>query len=192
MEENLAWLVAVVTAYFAHTILSRTIRAQHDVPLLNSFGDRPQSSTCQPSSDFRLVRVRRQVNGNELPIEGSPFFWQLVGQVLIDAEVGSQPGSSCQTWSDTATARKSMLGMGRLDAARLAYRSGLYRENSTQLARISTSAIASRIGVSRWYAGRIREDYRPHPRHWEALAQLVGVSAAKPGESIVDHNFKRR
>jgi hypothetical protein len=36
MEENLAWLVAVVTAHLAHTILSRTIRAQHDVPLLNS------------------------------------------------------------------------------------------------------------------------------------------------------------
>src|ERR1035437_6860868 len=44
------------------------------------------------------------------------------------------------------------------------------------LAGISTSAIRSRIGVSRWYAGRIREGYRPHPRHWQALAQLVRVS----------------
>ena len=43
------------------------------------------------------------------------------------------------------------------------------------LAGISTSAIRSRIGVSRWYAGRIRQGYRPHPRHWEALAQLVGI-----------------
>jgi CRISPR-associated endonuclease Cas1 len=41
------------------------------------------------------------------------------------------------------------------------------------LAGISTSAIASRIGVSRWYAGRIRQGYRPHPRHWQALAKLV-------------------
>jgi len=41
------------------------------------------------------------------------------------------------------------------------------------LANISTSAIRSRIGVSRWYAGKIRRGYRPHPRHWEALAQLV-------------------
>jgi CRISPR-associated protein Cas1 len=40
----------------------------------------------------------------------------------------------------------------------------------------TTSAIRSRIGVSRWYAGRIREGYRPHPRHWLALAELVGVS----------------
>jgi CRISPR-associated protein Cas1 len=44
------------------------------------------------------------------------------------------------------------------------------------LTSISTSAIRSRIGVSRWYAGRIREGYRPHPRHWLALAELVGVS----------------
>ncbi len=44
------------------------------------------------------------------------------------------------------------------------------------LAGVSTSAIRSRIGVSRWYAGRIREGYRPHPRHWLALAKLVDVS----------------
>jgi CRISPR-associated protein Cas1 len=45
------------------------------------------------------------------------------------------------------------------------------------LASISTSVIRSRIGVSRWYASRIRQGYLPHPRHWEALAQLVGVSS---------------
>jgi len=44
------------------------------------------------------------------------------------------------------------------------------------LARASATNIAKRIGVSRWYAGRIREGYRPHPRHWRVLAQLVGVS----------------
>ena len=44
------------------------------------------------------------------------------------------------------------------------------------LAQASPSAIAKRLGVSRWYAGRIREGYRPHPRHWEALARLTGVS----------------
>lgn len=44
------------------------------------------------------------------------------------------------------------------------------------LVRASATAIAKRIGVSRWYAGRIREGYRPHPRHWLTLAQFVGVS----------------
>jgi hypothetical protein len=49
------------------------------------------------------------------------------------------------------------------------------------LAQVSTSAIASRIGVSRWYAGRIRRGYRPHQRHWQALTELVGVSTAAGG-----------
>jgi len=42
---------------------------------------------------------------------------------------------------------------------------------------MSASVIAREISVSRWYAGRIREGYRPHPRHWEKLAELVEVSA---------------
>jgi len=42
-----------------------------------------------------------------------------------------------------------------------------------RLASQPTSAIARQISVSRWYAGRIREGYRPHPRHWQALADLV-------------------
>jgi CRISPR-associated endonuclease Cas1 len=44
------------------------------------------------------------------------------------------------------------------------------------LATLSTSAIGSRIGVSRGYAGRIRDGYRPHPRHWQTLAELVDFS----------------
>jgi len=44
------------------------------------------------------------------------------------------------------------------------------------LAAMSSSAIARKISVSRWYAGRIREGYRPHPRHWQALAELVALT----------------
>jgi CRISPR-associated endonuclease Cas1 len=40
---------------------------------------------------------------------------------------------------------------------------------------ISTSSIRSEIGVSRWYAGKIRRGYTPHERHWMALAAMVGV-----------------
>jgi hypothetical protein len=47
------------------------------------------------------------------------------------------------------------------------------------LARISGSAIASAIGVSRWYAGRIRRGHRPHPRHWQALARPFGTSSSR-------------
>jgi CRISPR-associated endonuclease Cas1 len=43
------------------------------------------------------------------------------------------------------------------------------------LAGVPTSVIRSGIGVSRWYASKIRQGYRPHPRHWEELAKLVGI-----------------
>jgi CRISPR-associated endonuclease Cas1 len=49
------------------------------------------------------------------------------------------------------------------------------------LAKLSTSVIGSRIGVSRGYAGRIRDGYRPHPRHWLALAELVRMSTDLKG-----------
>jgi CRISPR-associated protein Cas1 len=44
------------------------------------------------------------------------------------------------------------------------------------LAMVPMSAIRSSIGVSKWYASKIRQGYRPHPRHWPALAALVGLS----------------
>jgi CRISPR-associated endonuclease Cas1 len=44
------------------------------------------------------------------------------------------------------------------------------------LASMSASAIARHLSVSRWYAGRLREGYQPHARHWGALAKLVGIS----------------
>jgi CRISPR-associated endonuclease Cas1 len=43
------------------------------------------------------------------------------------------------------------------------------------LAAMSVSVIARQISVSRWYASRIRQGCRPHPRHWLALANLVGL-----------------
>jgi CRISPR-associated endonuclease Cas1 len=46
------------------------------------------------------------------------------------------------------------------------------------LANVPMSVIRSSIGVSNWYASQIRKGYRPHPRHWQALAELVGVKSA--------------
>lgn len=44
------------------------------------------------------------------------------------------------------------------------------------LASVSTSMLRSHIGVSRWYASRIRQGSRPHARHWKTLASLVGIT----------------
>lgn len=46
-----------------------------------------------------------------------------------------------------------------------------------RLAQATRSAIAAALGVSSPHAADIRAGRRrPHPRHWQALAQLVGVS----------------
>ena len=46
------------------------------------------------------------------------------------------------------------------------------------LRELSNSALALALGVSIAYAADIRAGRRsPHPRHWQALAQLVGVSS---------------
>jgi hypothetical protein len=51
------------------------------------------------------------------------------------------------------------------------------------LASVPMSAIRKVLGVSKWYASKIREGYRPHPRHWEALAVLVRVSGVRATDS---------
>jgi len=53
----------------------------------------------------------------------------------------------------------------------------VYREKiQPGLVRVTVSAISSALGISEPYAAEIRAGrYRPHPRHWQTLAQLVGV-----------------
>jgi hypothetical protein len=46
------------------------------------------------------------------------------------------------------------------------------------LAGVPMSAIRSLIGVSKLYASKIRQGYRPHPRHSQALAKLAGISGS--------------
>ena len=47
------------------------------------------------------------------------------------------------------------------------------------LAGLTVPAISSALGISQPYATDIRTGRRvPHPRHWQSLAQLVGVLAA--------------
>jgi len=53
-----------------------------------------------------------------------------------------------------------LLGMGRAEATCLAYGRSFLATDSAAARDIPTAAIRSLIGVSRWYAGRIREGYR--------------------------------
>ena len=44
------------------------------------------------------------------------------------------------------------------------------------LSSVPMSAIRSALGVSNWYASKIRQGNRPHPRHWSALAELAEIT----------------
>ena len=60
-----------------------------------------------------------------------------------------------------------------------AWLTGQVFSEKIQPALVTTSAtvIAKRLGVSVWYAGKIRKGYRPHPRHWHALARIVDTTS---------------
>jgi len=53
-----------------------------------------------------------------------------------------------------------------------------YREKiQPRLSGITIPAISSALGLSQPYAAEIRAGRQlPHPRHWQTLAQLIGVS----------------
>ena len=45
-----------------------------------------------------------------------------------------------------------------------------------RLRTVKVKEIAEAMQVSKPYAALIRAGRRPHPRHWQALAELVGIS----------------
>jgi CRISPR-associated endonuclease Cas1 len=83
--------------------------------------------------------------------------------------------------------RKHSETQRRHEAAKRAWRSSVkpawlnedtYREEiQPRLPTVTISAISSALAVSESYAADIRAGrHRPHPRHWQALAKLAGVS----------------
>lgn len=53
----------------------------------------------------------------------------------------------------------------------------VYREQvKPRLPEVPSSAVVAALNVTRGYANHVRAGRRPHPRHWLALAALVGVS----------------
>jgi CRISPR-associated endonuclease Cas1 len=100
--------------------------------------------------------------------------------MLDAARIGRQKANAPEAQVKRAnTQRKNALAQHAWKSSdQLAWLTDTFYSEKVQpvIAAMSASAIARQISVSRWYAGRIREGYRPHKRHWEALAKLAGVS----------------
>jgi hypothetical protein len=68
-----------------------------------------------------------------------------------------------------------MFGMGRIEAATLAYERSVLATNPA----VARRCVNFGHSVTDWNIPLVCEPdtpgYRPHPRHWEALAELAGV-----------------
>ena len=54
-----------------------------------------------------------------------------------------------------------------------------FREIQPRLVSVTIATISSTLGICESYAAKIRAGrHRPHPRHWQALAELVHVSSS--------------
>jgi hypothetical protein len=99
---------------------------------------------------------------------------------LDAARIGRQTANSSEAQLKRATTRRknALAQHSWKPSDRPAWLTDAFYSEKVQLllAKISASVIARQLSVSRWYAGRIRQGYRPHPRHWEALAELVGIT----------------
>jgi hypothetical protein len=99
------------------------------------------------------------------------------GNMLDAARIGRQTANGPEAQLKRAgTQRKNALAQHKWKPSQQPawLTEKLYSEKvQPVLAAMSASVIARHISVSRWYAGRIREGYRPHPRHWVALAELA-------------------
>ncbi len=91
----------------------------------------------------------------------------------------AQPRGSCETCSFAATPRTGVLGMGSIEATSMAYERSILAANPTA----ARGRFHIRYSVTDWSFPLVRGPdsprYRPHPRHWLALAKLAGVSAER-------------
>jgi CRISPR-associated protein Cas1 len=66
-------------------------------------------------------------------------------------------------------------------------------EIQPRLSMVKIASIASALGVSEPYAADIRAGRRrPHPRHWQELAELVGVAGEIPINSLEPSDWHRK
>ena len=136
---------------------------------------------------LRMPKVEHVCGGCGEPIRkehedcGNCAVINATGRIVKAARIGRIAAQSAESRAKHAeSARRHALARSSWDAS--SQPESLTSEFFSQkvqplLANISTSEIRSRLGVSFWYASKIRQGYRPHPRHWQILAELAGLSS---------------
>src|SRR4051812_24106221 len=89
MRQNVARDENIVPDDLADAIATCSVRAHHDIALLDSLRYCPQEPARQSCRDPGLFRMCRQIHGNEGMIERSPFGWKLIRQIFGNSEIHS-------------------------------------------------------------------------------------------------------
>ncbi len=96
----------------------------------------------------------------------------------VGRHIGQQPQHLAKRASTMRTHRRAIQGWKPSDLPGWLTRDVYVERVQPALASVAKSLIHSALGVSEPYSSDIQAGKRiPHPRHWQALAQLVGVSA---------------
>jgi CRISPR associated protein Cas1 len=98
-----------------------------------------------------------------------------VGRIAAQSPEARKKHSATQRRHEAAKrAWRSSPNPARLDEAVYS------QEIHPRLMSVTISAISSALGISESYAADIRAGrHRPHPRHWQALAELVGAAPSE-------------
>jgi CRISPR-associated endonuclease Cas1 len=184
---NWANLVAPVAEWFAREIGTPKSSRQPDLParLTQRFRRQVKGGNPLPEvgSGFKPKRVCRGC-GREIAYRASHCKSCVKGilstQITEAAQVGRIAAQSPKAQRKRA-ATQQINARARYDWKASDQPSWLTadfycKEIQPRLGSLSSSSIAKRLNVSYSYADDIRKGRIPHPRHWGALTQLLGVN----------------
>jgi CRISPR-associated endonuclease Cas1 len=182
-----AKLVAPFAEFIAHSLCrgrrgsTATVRALK-TPLTQS---RRREFKGTPAPEIRMPKTQHVCRGCGKSIRkehedcGTCAVKLATGRLVKGAQLGRIAAQRPEARTKhSASARRHALACSSWDtSSQPAWLTGecFLKRIQPLLATASTSAIRRCIGVSHWYASKIRQGYRPHPRHWRSLAELAGM-----------------
>jgi CRISPR-associated endonuclease Cas1 len=182
-----ARLVAPWAEFVAHSLYRGRRTSTANVGALKTplTQSRRRESKGAPAPEIRMPKTEHFCRGCGKSIRkehedcGSCAANLAIGRLGRGAQLGRIAAQKSEArMKHSASARRHALARSSWDASsQPAWLTSEFFSEKVQplLANISTSAIRSSIGVSRWSGSRIRQGYRPHPRHWRVLAELAGI-----------------
>jgi CRISPR-associated endonuclease Cas1 len=184
-------LVAPVAEWVAGALWSRRKKPTSDFVLPTRLtqrrkreakGGSPIASTIARPCTENLCRDCGKLIQREHTHCGTCALGEITRRMVDVARVGRLTSNSLQAQTKRrSTQRRNALAQHAWKASsQPAWLTEQFYKEKIQplLVQMSGSIIGRAIRVSAVYGGRIRRGERPHLRHWQALAQLVGIDGA--------------